>query len=153
MRSGVGIAASTLVLAVLLAGCQLLPFEPFPGGASVQERDGALVITVCEDVQADLASMGARPAGDDSDWSDFWTFENGGSLAAGTELSTDPTVTPPFAGETRRPLSLSPGTSIEILISEDDGPSVHAQFDIGPEGLPESQWLLADGSTSDRPCP
>jgi len=147
-RASVALVASAL----LLTSCSFPAWEQRQGGAAIQRNGNDLVIALCKSIVADTALMGERNVEEDIDWSEFWSFRDGGELNEGALLSTDPALSPPFPDEVRRQPRLHPGDGIEVLLSEDGGSAIHAIFKIRPEGLSESEWLQADGSVSSSPC-
>jgi hypothetical protein len=122
---GRSVAASMVAIAVTLtaSGC----FENPADGPSSIRRDGVnLEVSVCRALQVTRGSFHDEDLGEGSQL--FWKFESSVSLDRGDILSTDESVTPPFADEVRRSPNLNPGQRITVFLAgtaaEGEWPSI-----------------------------
>lgn len=140
------------LLGACLSGC--VGFDPPIGGAAIKGDGNELEIAVCVTVEDAVGIVRYRDLTVANEWIDAWTFDADEDLEAGTILSTDTGVTPPFVGEHREIIPLAPGTEIQVLVTPQSGfGEVFAGFVVPDDELSEGAWLQQDRSTTERPCP
>ncbi|WP_139256690.1 hypothetical protein [Herbiconiux ginsengi] len=114
-------------------------------------EQGALLIAVCQDI--DATGIGISTVKPGEDWTDYWSTDGEVKIARGDIVNALSPVQP-WKSATG-PLSTTAGTDIDIVIpSSDESPTagVSSYFHLERD-VPTDRWLQVDGALTETPCP
>lgn len=161
MNKFVGLrAVGVTILAVTvlqLAGCGLIQSPPMGLGKLAFMRDGqSLLVAVCQDMTiTEIQGNQREGTGSSSEWVAFWDGTGSLPVIRGDVLATS-TVRDVFGDVTAQQPALDKGVSMEIGI-RGDGASGMVSFGgevrLKDTPLSETQWLHANLTLTDDPCP
>lgn len=149
-RRMAGGAASTLVLALALSGCENLGLSP--DVFLKLSESGVVTMKVCPEISVRQIQVEERQQDERIDWHSIWVAEGEHSIAGGTDLQI-PSSIPGMVNKISTNARHDKHTEINIvLVGKRARDSITAAFDLRSSSGTGSTWLGTDGNTTKTPC-
>jgi hypothetical protein len=129
-------------IALLLSGCESFSSDDL----GLQLRDGALVVGICQPLEAAGVLMEERGEGE---WSTFFEHSNPIRMRPGDEIWVG--VEDATVAIDRLP-QLKPGDDISVLLGVSTKDQLQGFFVVPDDGMPTGEWLRPDGSQARELC-
>ena len=153
-RSSWSVPLTGLVFAACLSLAACDSVNNFQGPVSIKRDGGDLLVAVCTDVVITDLLVDERNVQENLQWRTFWRASGRAAISEGQVLSTAGTI-PEMEATILNSPRLQPGDGIGILLRSDDPEgqqNVSGSFQIGEEGLSQTQWQHPDGNLKNEPC-
>ena len=130
------------------SGCSLI--EPIPNpNISVRYSEAGPEFAVCVDIAIQFAS--ASVLSNSQEWTYMWKDTDLNLRLEAGDTFTGDSIDPAWS-VTEEP-QLQPGEKVDVLLkSAGDKTIISGRFLVPEDGLPTSEWLHTDKTTSSEPC-